>query len=328
MVRRYLPGTLGIDTGIDSDFLPMATGAGATTSPMRSGTTRSSSSAGIPSRGVTSASSTGGAASTSDPAGPPSLAGLSAGRATAGPSASGAAEPDGLASGETPGLASAEAGVVDVSVTADGSAEPVACGAATVASSLALAGSTTGVADASALGLAAWALGLGAGLAVLLGLLVLAGAAEASAAGAAAGFGVADGVGVSEPATAAGAAAGPTSFAGSAGATATSIGSQRTLAWRPVGSAFRSLILNATSTWPLVPADGRRLMSGVLRTSLVPISVGASGRSDSIPLLVVALASRGEPAAPASTSREARPVFITTERVNPDVGVSVSIWAT
>ncbi len=70
-------------------------------------------------------------------------------------------------------------------------------------------------------------------------------------------------------------------------------------------------------------------MSGVLRTSLVPISVGASGMRDSIPALeVVALPSCGEPAAPASTSREARPVFITTERVNPDVAVSVSICAT
>src|SRR6188768_2639538 len=158
MVRRYLPGTLGIDTGIDNDFLPMATGAGATTSPMRSGTTRSSSSAGIPSRGVTSASWTGGAASTSDPAGPPSLAGLSAGSATAGPSASGAAEPEGLASGEAPGLASAEAGV---SVVVDGATESAAFVRSVIASSLSLVLSTIGVGAGVALGLTLWALGLG-----------------------------------------------------------------------------------------------------------------------------------------------------------------------
>ena len=51
-------------------------------------------------------------------------------------------------------------------------------------------------------------------------------------------------------------------------------------------------------------------------------------RLESRSLEAVALPSCGEPAAPARTSREARPVFITTERVNPDVAVSVSICAT
>ena len=64
---------------------------------------------------------------------------------------------------------------------------------------------------------------------------------------------------------------------------------------------------------PLVPADGSDAMSGV--PSLRPIpsgsaragSAGAGGRSRP----------RCRPGRPARMSREARPVFITTERVNP-----------
>ena len=78
-----------------------------------------------------------------------------------------------------------------VSVAVDGAAESAAFVVSVIASSWALAASTTLVGAGVALGLALWAFALGAGLAVFAGL------AEAAAAGAAAGFGVADGVGVS-----------------------------------------------------------------------------------------------------------------------------------
>jgi hypothetical protein len=70
----------------------------------------------------------------------------------------------------------------------------------------------------------------------------------------------------------------------------------------------------------LVPAVGTAERSGTASLMPVPFNVGA--REPENP------AAKADPLAPASTSAGANPVFITIDRVKPDVAVSGSIWAT
>src|SRR3954453_9042099 len=123
---------------------------------------------------------------------------------------------------------------------------------------------------------------------------------------------------------AAAASVGAAFASGATGAKATSIGSHRTLASRPFGSDFRSLILNGMSRVVLEPADGSAAKLGDPSLMPVPTRVGArstAGRDD-----VETVTAVGEPAAPASTSFGASPAFMTIDREKPDVAVRVSIW--
>ena len=67
------------------------------------------------------------------------------------------------------------------------------------------------------------------------------------------------------------------------------------------------------------PADGSAAKAGAPRVMPLPARVGPKstlGRDDP---------ADADPAAPARTSRGARPAFMTIERENPDLAVSVSI---
>ena len=187
-----------------------------------------------------------------------------------------------------------------------------------------MVGSADGVGDGQEPG---WAAGFADGFAAGFAPGFAVGAAGVvDAAGDGAGLGVAPPVVVAAPvalpvvvAVPASGVAPPTSVAGSGATVATSIGSQRTLASMPAGSFLRSLIVNGTSMWPVLPAAGSFAISGLPSVMPVPVSEGSSGSPSAV--------AEADPAAPARTSVGARPVFITIDRVNPDDAVSVSIWA-
>ena len=226
----------------------------------------------------------------------------------------GSADADGLASGDASALARGEAsgtaGAVGAAGAA-GSADAVGSADASAVVSAVASGFGSGLGAFAGAGLVGLAAGAAAGSVVAAGVLCLGPGAAAGAAGRALGRRAADLVG-------------------------RVCRSHRDVDRIPpdarldaVRECLPILDLERDVDMPLVPADGSRLMSGVLSTSLVPISVGSSGISGSRPPPVdVEPALRADPAAPARTSLDARPVFITIERVNPDVAVSVSIWAT
>src|SRR3954452_8702804 len=183
---------------------------------------------------------------------------------------------------------------------AAGSAAPDTLGAA--AGSLVAAGAAAAPSVAVVAALGAAAVGAGAAVPVAAGA---AGAGGAAVVGAAAGT------------------VGATSSGGATGANATSIGSQRTLASRPFGSAFLSLIENGMSSVVLEPADGSAAKVG--DPSLIPVPArdgprSATGTDDTENAVA-------DPAAPARTSLGVSPDFMTIDRVNPDFAVSVSICA-
>src|SRR5207247_2813593 len=110
------------------------------------------------------------------------------------------------------------------------------------------------------------------------------GALAAGAVDDAAADGPAAGAAGTDPADAGG-SAGATSVARSTGAIASAIGSQRTLAWSPLGSALRSSIVNGTPRLTVDPAELTLAISRVARVRPVPLSAvarGAAGRPETV----------------------------------------------
>ena len=114
---------------------------------------------------------------------------------------------------------------------------------------------------------------------------------------------------------------GATSVAGSTGAIARAIGSQRTLACRPLGSALRSLIVNGMPRLTVDPAVVTLAMSGTAEGQARPAqrrlersrrrSGGAGGSGGA-----------GQDVLGAS------PLFMTIDRSKPEVAPAGSICAT